>query len=91
MIRLVNILLQDLENMIQLLKHTVLLLFRVKMAIMDILFQADTGMLPGTRQQGYYTQQYFCERTKFPTIWANFCELTRFYWNTEQFTTLSLL
>ncbi|KAJ0184407.1 hypothetical protein K1T71_000830 [Dendrolimus kikuchii] len=39
-------------------KYDPITLAHVKKAIMNILFQADTGMLPGTRQQGYYTQQY---------------------------------
>ena len=38
-------------------KYDALTLAHVEKSIMDIIFQADVGMLPGTRQ-GYYTQQY---------------------------------
>lgn len=80
-------------------KYDPITLAYVKKAIMDILFQADTEMLPGTRQQGYYTQQYshsanvqnseqYEQTSANEQTSVNSEDSTG---NTEQFTTLSLL
>lgn len=75
-------------------KYDPITLAHVKKAIMDILFQADTGMLPGTRQQGYYTQQYgqtsanVQNSQQYGQTSVNSQDSAG---NTEQFTTLSLL